>query len=735
MKTKGKKPLIFLVLAAVGFLLLSVLYARYITDLLTMESRMHLAEVATQGAASVQRQIARDFDILEVLADGVISRPDVPMEDKIARIKQQAQKFDLFRIAIVDLEGNAVTSDNHSFSVADRAFFQTAVQGRRALSEPILDKVDGVTAGIVYAVPVFYNGEVVSVLFSGYELDKLTERIDISFYHQSGLAFIVDSDANVLLHPVKERIGTNMAEVAKNQTVGTTVEEFEENLKNGESGVSHLVMKNEDRFFAYAPIEGSNDWFLIASLPATVVFERSQTVILLTVALLTGVAVLLTLLAAYIAVTKKKSNARIVKLAYYDPLTGAANTERFKLDAQALLRQGGRGYTLVNFDVEQFRYLNHDLGYDAGNDFLVYSVKCLAAAFPKDAAFARCGTDQFLLLFLSRDGEEERRLKDLRSQLAAWQPPLGGYYAVQLAFGVYRLEDQETDILSAIEKSNIARKTAKGGGATNIAIYDAEMQGRIDRETELEKAMPAALENGEFKLFIQPKYDLLREEIVGGEALVRWVKPDGTTIQPGEFIPLFERTGAIAAMDLYMLDQLCRFLRNRLDRGLPTVPISINQSRRYMYSPTYVETLRDKLRENNLSPALIELEITENLVYTELDKLISVLERLHEAGFRISLDDFGSGYSSLNVLKDLPVDTLKLDRFMLGETLNSQRKKTVVANIIRMAKELKLSVVAEGVETYEQVLFLRECGCETAQGFYYSRPVSAQAFEKMLGDL
>ncbi|MEG1594553.1 MAG: cache domain-containing protein, partial [Oscillibacter sp.] len=257
MKTKGKKPLIFLVLAAVGFLLLSVLYARYITDLLTMESRMHLAEVATQGAASVQRQIARDFDILEVLADGVISRPDVPMEDKIARIKQQAQKFDLFRIAIVDLEGNAVTSDNHSFSVADRAFFQTAVQGRRALSEPILDKVDGVTAGIVYAVPVFYNGEVVSVLFSGYELDKLTERIDISFYHQSGLAFIVDSDANVLLHPVKERIGTNMAEVAKNRTAGTTVEEFEKNLKNGESGVSHLVMKNEDRFFAYAPIEGS----------------------------------------------------------------------------------------------------------------------------------------------------------------------------------------------------------------------------------------------------------------------------------------------------------------------------------------------------------------------------------------------------------------------------------------------------------------------------------------------
>ncbi|MEG2356514.1 MAG: EAL domain-containing protein, partial [Clostridia bacterium] len=162
------------------------------------------------------------------------------------------------------------------------------------------------------------------------------------------------------------------------------------------------------------------------------------------------------------------------------------------------------------------------------------------------------------------------------------------------------------------------------------------------------------------------------------------------------------------------------------------VPISINQSRRYMYNPSYVDLLCEKLRASAVPTALLELEITESLVYTDLDKLIVVLDTLHEAGFRISLDDFGSGYSSLNVLKNLPVDILKLDRFMLSQTLHSEREKAIVANIIRMAKELNMSVVAEGVETHSQVLFLRECGCETAQGYYYSKPVPAEKFQQLL---
>ncbi|MEG1991140.1 MAG: cache domain-containing protein, partial [Christensenella sp.] len=301
-----------------------------------------------------------------------------PVEDKIARIKQQADKFGLYRIAIVDLEGNAITSDGYTFSVADRAFFQSAVKGKRFLSEPIIDKIDGKTPGIVYAVPVYYEGEVVSVLFSGYELDKLTERIDISFYHESGLAFITDSHANVLLHPVKERINKNIVQIATPLNEAAQVEEFKNNLENGKSGVSHLIMRTENRFFAYAPIKDANDWFLVASLPSTAVFERSREVILLTVLLIASIGVLLTLIAFYISITKKKADAKILKLAYCDPLTDMDNIERFKPKVEALFAQfGAQSYTLLNFDVKHFRYLNNDLGYTAGNELLIYIARCL----------------------------------------------------------------------------------------------------------------------------------------------------------------------------------------------------------------------------------------------------------------------------------------------------------------------------------------------------------------------
>ncbi|MEF9971190.1 MAG: cache domain-containing protein, partial [Oscillospiraceae bacterium] len=302
MKLKGKKPLIFTALVALALILLGALYARYITDLLTSESRMHLSEVATQGAASVQRQVARDFDMLEILADGIISNPHVPFEDKMERIKQQADKFGLFRIAIVDLEGNARASDGFNFSVADREFFKTAVKGERCVSEPIIDKVDKMTRGIVYAVPVYHEGKVVSVLFSGYELSKLTERIDISFYHESGLAFVVDSDGNVLLHPIEERIGKNIADVAASRNKPAKVEQLKSDLKSGKSGVAHFTMSVDERFFAYAPIKGANDWFLFTSLPAEAVFERSQKVILLTSLLLTLICLLILSTALYIAV-------------------------------------------------------------------------------------------------------------------------------------------------------------------------------------------------------------------------------------------------------------------------------------------------------------------------------------------------------------------------------------------------------------------------------------------------
>ncbi|MEG0972383.1 MAG: GGDEF domain-containing protein [Lachnospiraceae bacterium] len=735
MKFKGKKRLFSIALGMLLLVMLDLIYSNYITGLLTSESKMHLSEVATQGASSVQRQIDRDFDLLEILADGIVSNPEIPLEDKLERIKKQADKFNLYRIGIVDKNGTARTSDGHEFSVKDRKFFREAIQGRAYLSKPLTDKVGGKKQGIVYAVPIYYQGKITGVLFSGYELKALTQRIDVSFYHKSGLAFITDSKGTVLLHPIEKRVGRNIIEIAKTRNKAAKVMEFQTDLQLGRRGVSRLVMKEDERFFAYAPIKGTDNWNLVTSLPARVVFERSRKVISLTIILMVIVFFVFLTATVFIRRMKKKSTKQIRKMAYYDALTGALNIEGFKGEAEQLFGEAGTGaYSLLNFDVKQFRYFNNELGYGMGNDFLVHIAYCLAAKAEKGETFARVSADQFLFLFYSKQNEEEtkRYIEQICTTITQWEKICRGYYSVQMACGVYEMQDKEEEIMSCIEKSNIARKAAKNCYESQVIFYSDQMQERMEFEKELEQRMPQALKNGEFRLFIQPKYDLTSEKIVGGEALVRWIREDQTMVMPDEFIPLFEQTGAIYQMDLYMLEQLCDFIHGLTDSGRRPVPISINQSRRYMYQAGYLEGIMKILNEKNILPEMIELEITENMVYTDMDQLTGVISVLHKEGFRISLDDFGSGYSSLNVLKDLLVDTLKLDRIMLSETLNSERGKTVVANVIRMAKELKMSVVAEGVETGEQVIFLRECGCETGQGYYYSKPVPADKFQQLL---
>ncbi|MEG1428038.1 MAG: diguanylate cyclase, partial [Oscillospiraceae bacterium] len=238
----------------------------------------------------------------------------------------------------------------------------------------------------------------------------------------------------------KERSGKNFIDVARAMNNGRQVEKYQSDLKKGRSGVSHFIMQEEDRFFAYAPIQDANDWYLMTSLPAAAVFERSQKVILFTVLLLAAVSVLFTLTMLYIAVTKRKANAKIVHMAYYDTLTGAANTERFKLDAQELFRLlGSERYALLNFDVKQFRYLNSDLGYGAGDKLLVHIAHCLEKFSSKNEAFARAGTDQFLFL-LTKKGDSKataQYAEKLQEAIAEWRQPTGGYYSVRTALGIY----------------------------------------------------------------------------------------------------------------------------------------------------------------------------------------------------------------------------------------------------------------------------------------------------------
>jgi EAL domain-containing protein (putative c-di-GMP-specific phosphodiesterase class I) len=240
--------------------------------------------------------------------------------------------------------------------------------------------------------------------------------------------------------------------------------------------------------------------------------------------------------------------------------------------------------------------------------------------------------------------------------------------------------------------------------------------------------MHEALESNEFRPYLQPKWNMQTDQIAGAEALVRWVNKDGTIIPPGDFIPVFEKNGFIEQVDFYMLEEICKYIRQMIDEGREVYPVSINQSRYLLYDPNYIMRVQEIMLRYRVPKGLIELEITETVFFSEKERMLEIMRNLKEFNMNLSIDDFGSGYSSLNLLRDIPFDVLKIDRGFLDESSQSDSGKFILRKIVEMAEGLNLKVICEGVETHEQVDMLLDIGCIFAQGFLYSRPIPIEEF-------
>ncbi|MEG0340445.1 MAG: EAL domain-containing protein, partial [Oscillospiraceae bacterium] len=283
-------------------------------------------------------------------------------------------------------------------------------------------------------------------------------------------------------------------------------------------------------------------------------------------------------------------------------------------------------------------------------------------------------------------------------------------------------------ITSYIDHAYLAARTIKNSHRSSFAVYDTAMLESLNHEKELENIMDNAIRNHEFKVYMQPRIDLATQRVAGSEALVRWQLPDDTMIMPDSFIPLFEKNGFIESVDFYMLTSVCEQIRERLDANEVCLPVSINQSRFLFYQKDYFANVCEILERYNVPTSFIELEITESLFLDPNEDFVNILNALRAKGISISLDDFGSGYSSLNMLRNIPLDIIKIDRDFLRVSDESNTNRILIRKIVELASELNIKVVCEGVETEEQMHFLESIGCDYAQGFYYSRPIPCEQF-------
>lgn len=414
-----------------------------------------------------------------------------------------------------------------------------------------------------------------------------------------------------------------------------------------------------------------------------------------------------------------------------DKVTGLYTKAAFGEHASRILHeQTDVEWNMIALDIDRFKLVNESYGERTGDELLAYLAKMLHHyEVTKNCVCARSYADHFFLLVERRDYDY---IKSRHTELAEYLQkfPLG--MKIALKFGVYEIDDREIEINSMCDRAQIAVKQIKGQYVTEIYFYDDSLRKQLLMEQRITDDMESALREGQFQVYFQPKYDIFSESLSGAEALIRWIHPQNGMMSPAEFIPVFENNGFITEVDMFVWDKACEKIREWMDKYDRFVPISVNVSRKDIYRPDLLETLLGIVHKHGLEPKHLHLEITESAYVESPDQLLEVVTQLKEAGFVIEMDDFGSGYSSLNMLAVMPIDILKLDIKFIQNYSEADNSRSIMSFVIGLAKWMNLYVIAEGVETREQLELLRGMDCNLAQGFYFARPMQDREFEEIL---
>ncbi len=413
--------------------------------------------------------------------------------------------------------------------------------------------------------------------------------------------------------------------------------------------------------------------------------------------------------------------------ATHDRLTGIYNREYFYDTVTERVRAAEENtYCMVCSDIKNFKLINDIFGIDEGDEILISIADTLRKLSCPGAVYARLSGDRFAIC-LPQESYDEKTFIDAFHK--ANEKEGSANCRVYVHIGVYNIIDKNIDVSVMCDRAYMAIKTIKASFTDTIAYYDDEIRQTSISEQKVTGEFEEALAEGQFCIYIQPQISA-NGDVLGGEALVRWLHPQNGLIPPGAFIGILERTGLICRLDMHTWELACRKLREWKDRGLDGYHISVNISPKDFYFTDIYETFTHLVEKYGIDPHALRLEVTETAIMSDFNKQYALIQRLREYGFLVEIDDFGSGYSSLNVLKDMIVDTLKIDMCFLRETEQRDRSKTILRTIISMSKELGMEVITEGVETKAHVDFLTDMGCDVFQGYYFARPMPVSEFEE-----
>ncbi|HCU3073180.1 TPA: EAL domain-containing protein [Clostridioides difficile] len=720
------------------FLTMGYIYIEDTKHLLMSEAKIHIKEVAVQGSQLAQRQIEKDLDVLNIFSNYYASNPDIPNEEKMKNLLDEMENQKFYTMAIVDINGNAENTKGDKFSVKDREFFKNSIKGKKYVSSPYVDEVNKSIKKIAISVPLLNNDKVVGVLYCTYNINTLMKLINISFYENNSISYVVKNDGTIILHPQGDSLSKNIYKLLKQDNDIQEVNRLKKELQENKTGATVLNMLEERRYLGYATMDNGNsennyikDWNLIFLIPETVVFSNSKQIINRAVYAVLFIVLIFIAIIFYIIYIKKSNEKEILSLAYEDKVTYIGNQNKFYREcSKYLLDKPSLNYIIVYFDINNFKMINDTFGYEFGDNLLITIAKALKEELTEGEVYARLSSDYFAIFCDYKNGRNKiiRKLDNIRSNI---ESNLSIVFEISLCVGIYFVEEGEVDIQKAVNKANMARSVAKGKNI-NYAIYNEDVRNKLSEESMILDDIKIALVKNQFEVYYQPKFSLVTGEMIGSEALIRWNHPEHGFISPAVFIPIAEKSKLILKIGRFVFERVCNDLYEWKKQGKKIVPVSVNLSRVELYQPDIVKFINKTIKMYNLSSDFIEIEITETVAINELNILKNVLNELRTYGFSISMDDFGTGYSSISCLRDMPIDILKLDKSFLDGIEHDERSRNIAKSIVSLAKSLDLVVIIEGVESKEQAELMKQFGCDLVQGFYFARPMPAKNFLDLL---
>lgn len=721
----GLLLLVALIFACVGF------SCGHIRRGLKNAADAEMAETTGENAAMLRLTLESRFALLDNVAEKIAEDPQNARE-MLTNLGKYANGYGFKRLGYMNSTGLTVTSDGETGDFFYRAYFRMGMDGQYCITGEINDRLGNGEAVHIMSAPVRNpkTGKVIGVVFADYTPEMFHQMMDVETFGGEGHGYIVESSGEIVVASSSTRLtetGNLLDGVADfSETGRQDAEALRQVLAGEQPGDGRVLGAGKLRFCCRKIENGRQDdtWYLVMVMDARALYGRMYGVFssicsLLSVTVLMCAAFIFAILMAY-----RRYNEGLCQAAYTDALTGGSNFSGFLMKVN-----NAEGGYMVSCDLDDYRMIASMFGAQKGDELLRGVYECIKRGLTEGEPVARVDADHFAFHLVERQRSAVlERLRQIERRIRRLSDKMGVIHLVP-RFGIYAMRPEE-DARRSCELANLALGAARSSADNTAAFYQDLDQNAFFENMQLEDRFDEAIGEHQFKAYYQPKCNPKTGEIVGGEALVRWVQEDGTMLSPDRFIPLFEKDGAIGKLDEYMFTCVCAQLSQWRREGLEIRPVSVNLSRASLCRQGVALAYKRILEGCGLSTWMVPLEVTESAMISD-DAVISVLQEFYRYGFRIEIDDFGKAQSTLPMLKLPFVDTVKLDKSLI-DCIGDRKGEIMLRQVVRLCYELGLYTTAEGVEAEDQVDFLRALDCTDIQGYFFSPPLPVEKYTEKL---